>query len=238
LGIANHEKPNSQSATRNPPYIWLLNPDTEVRPGAATALISALKAHPSVGVAGAKLLYGDGSLQHGAFRFPGLLQLFFELFPLPARLYETQLNGRYAQHLFDGMTPFPIDHPLGASMMVRGEAVAEVGLMDEKYHMYCEEIDWCWRMRRAGWGALCVPTAEVIHHAGQSTAQTPIPSFLNLWTSRARLYARYHGPTTWRIAQVILRAGMRRKMRNASPEMVAACRQVIQMWETAGGTAR
>ena len=78
-------------------------------------------------------------------------------------------------------------------MMVRMETVTEVGLMDEGYRMYCEEIDWCWRMRRAGWGALCAPSARVIHHAGQSTAQVPISSFVNLWTSRARLYARHHG---------------------------------------------
>jgi N-acetylglucosaminyl-diphospho-decaprenol L-rhamnosyltransferase len=118
-------------------------------------------------------------------------------------------------------------------MMLRSEAVAQVGLMDEGYRMYCEEIDWCWRMRRAGWGALCVPSARVIHHAGQSTAQVPIPSFVNLWTSRARLYARHHGPLTWTLAQALVRAGMRRRMRGAVPEMATACQQVVHGWEQA-----
>ena len=116
-------------------------------------------------------------------------------------------------------------------MMVRAEAVAQVGLMDEGYTMYCEEIDWCWRMRRAGWQVLCVPAARVVHHAGQSTAQAPIPSFVNLWASRARLYARYHGPLARQVARMLVRAGMRRRMRGASPEMAAACRQIAQMWE-------
>ena len=217
--------PNPES--RIPKYIWLLNPDTEVQPGATAALLSALEANPRAGVAGAKLLYADGSLQHSVFHFPGLMQLAFELFPLPARLYDTPLNGRYSRRLYEGESPFLVDHPLGAAMMVRAEAVVQVGLMDEGYQMYCEEIDWCWRMRKAGSQALCVPPARVVHHAGQSAAQVPIPSFINLWTSRARLYARHHGPVTRQMARALVRAGMRQ----ASPEMVAACQQVIRAWD-------
>jgi N-acetylglucosaminyl-diphospho-decaprenol L-rhamnosyltransferase len=108
-----------------------------------------------------------------------------------------------------------------------------VGLLDEGYRMYCEEIDWCWRMHEAGWHALCAPAAEVIHHAGRSTSQVPIPSFVNLWTSRARLYARHHGPLTWRLARAMIRLSMRHRMKIASPEMAEACRDVIQAWQNA-----
>jgi N-acetylglucosaminyl-diphospho-decaprenol L-rhamnosyltransferase len=227
--VALREISNLQSPISK--YIWLLNPDTEVQPGATAALLAALEADPRAGVAGAKLLYADGSLQQSAFRFPGLVQLAFEFFPLPPRLYDTSLNGRYPRRRYEAQAPFLVDHPLGATMMVRAEAVAQVGLMDEGYRMYCEEIDWCWRMRQAGWRALCVPAARVIHHAGRSTGQVPIPSFVNLWTSRARLYARHHGPLTRRLAQALVRAGVRRRMRGASPDMAAACRQVIRAWE-------
>ncbi len=215
-----------------PPYIWLLNPDTEVQPGATTALIAALDSRPQAGVAGAHLLYSDGSFQHSAFRFPGLLQLAFDLFPLPPRLYESGLNGRYPRRLYAGDAPFRVDHPLGAAMMVRTTTIAQVGLLDEGYRMYCEEIDWCWRMRRAGWEALCVPTARVVHHAGQSTGRVPVRSFRDLWTSRARLYRLHHGPVVRKLASFLVRAGMRRRMRSASPEMAAACRQIIRLWET------
>jgi hypothetical protein len=212
---------------------WLLNPDTRVQPGATTALLNALEAEPRAGVVGPKLLYPDGSLQQSAFRFPGLTQLAFELFPMPEQLYETRFNGRYPRRLYEGATPFLIDHPLGASMMVPAQAIRDVGLLDERYRMYCEEIDWCWRMHDAGWHALCAPAAEVIHHAGQSTSQVPIPSFVNLWTSRARLYARHHGPLTWRLARAMVRLGMQRRMEDASPEMAEACRDVIQVWQDA-----
>ncbi|MGD2177571.1 MAG: glycosyltransferase family 2 protein [Anaerolineae bacterium] len=223
---------DSDSAIRNG-VVWLLNPDTEVQPGATAALLNTMDGHASVGVSGAKLLYPDGSLQHGAFRFPGLWQLAFELFPFPPPLYDTALNGRYPRHFYDGDAPFAIDHPLGASMMVRGQAIDEVGLMDEGYRMYCEEIDWCWRMHKAGWKALCVPAAEVIHHAGQSTSQVPVSSFVHLWTSRARLYARHHGGLTWRLARAMVRLGMRRRMEESSPEMAEACQHVIEVWRDA-----
>ncbi len=228
-------KRQAANVKRHPSFVWLLNPDTEVLPGATAALVEALEAHPRVGVAGAKLLYPDGSLQHAAFRFPGLLQLAFDLLPLPARLYETPLNGRYPRRLYEGEAPFIVDHPLGASMMVRTEAIRQVGLMDEGYRMYCEEIDWCWRMREAGWKALCVPTAQVIHHAGRSTGQVPIPSFVNLWTSRARLYRKHHGPVRRRLARTLVRLGMRRRMRGASQEWRGAYEAVLEAWDWVSG---
>ena len=134
-------------------------------------LFAALKADPQIGMVGPKLLYPDGSLQHSAFRFPGLVQLIFDLLSLPARLYETLLNGRYPRRLYEGVEPFLIDHPLGASMMIKSAVITDVGLMDEGFFMYCEEVDWAMRMRRAGWGIFCVPEAEVVHYAGQSTQQ-------------------------------------------------------------------
>lgn len=198
-----------------PRYVWLLNPDTQVQAGATAALISALEANSRAGVAGAKLLYADGSFQHSAFRFPGLIQLVFDLFPLPARLYETSLNGRYPRRLYEAGVPFPVDHPLGAAMMVRAEAVVEVGLMDEGFWMYCEEIDWCWRMRKAGWPALCVPTARVVHHAGRSTGQVGVTSFVALWRSRLRLYDKHYPPSKRRLARQLVQLGTRWQMQQA-----------------------
>ena len=230
FAAANNQALRAALDASPPRYFWLLNPDTEVLPGATAALIAAMETHPRVGVAGARLLYPDGTLQHSAFRFPGLVQLAFDLFPLPPRLYETRLNGRYPRRLYNGDVPFFVDHPLGAAMMVRRETVEQVGLLDEEYRIYCEEIDWCWRMRRAGWRALCVPTARVVHHAGRSTGQVPVPSFVHLWTSRARLYARHHGPVTRHLARILVRVGMRRRMRRATPEWQEAIRQVLRAW--------
>jgi N-acetylglucosaminyl-diphospho-decaprenol L-rhamnosyltransferase len=217
----------------SPRLVWLLNPDTEVLPGATRALATCLDDEPAAGIAGAKLLYADGSLQHSAFRFPGLTQLVFELYSLPARFYETGINGRYAPRTYAQTKPFLVDHPLGASIMVRTDAIAQVGLMDEAYHMYCEEIDWCWRMRRQGWRAYCAPAANILHHAGQSSAQVPVASFTNLWRSRARLYSLVCGPLRLTIARHMVRVAMRRRARSASPETSAACEEVARAWQGA-----
>jgi GT2 family glycosyltransferase len=196
-----------------PSVVLLLNPDTLVRPGALRELVMRGMEQPDVGLAGARLVYGDGSFQHSAFGFPGLMQLIIDLFPVPGRLYESRLNGRYPREFYEGQDPFEIDHPLGAAFLVRGEVIRQVGLMDEGYHLYCEEIDWAMRIRAAGWQAVCVPTAEIVHYEGQSTGQVRPEAIIRLWTARLRLYATYYGPLKNLLARIIIRAGMRRLIR-------------------------
>jgi N-acetylglucosaminyl-diphospho-decaprenol L-rhamnosyltransferase len=197
------------AAAAPPPYVLLLNPDTEVRPGALAALLGFMDRHPRVGIAGAQLLYGDGSFQHGAFSFPGLWQILFDLYPMPSRLYETRLNGRYPRAWYQRGAPFPIDHPLGAAMLVRWATIDQVGLLDESFFMYCEEIDWCMRVKRHGWQIFCVPQAQVVHHAGQSTRQIRATSFANLWRSRHRLYEKHYSVGKRWLAGWLVRVGMR-----------------------------
>jgi hypothetical protein len=168
-----------------------------------------LEAHPHVGGVGARLQYADGRFQHGVFRFPDLWQLWFDFFPpRPRRLLDSRLNGRYPRAWFDAGRPFPVDFALGAALMVRSEAIRAAGLLDESYFMYAEEVDWCWRIQRAGWRFYCVPAARVIHHGGASTQQFRAQSFLNLWRSRKQLYGRFYGPGRRWLVGWIVRLGM------------------------------
>lgn len=192
-----------------PDYVLLLNPDTIVRPGALNALIGGLESS-NAGLAGARLVYGDGSFQHSAFGFPGLMQLMFDLFPAPARLYESSLNGRYPRFKYQGDEPFEIDHPLGATFLLRREVICQTGMFDEQFHLYCEEIDWAMRIKAAGWRAVCVPSAEVVHFGGQSTSQVQPESITNLWKARLQLYRKHYSPLIQAIAKVIIRIGMNR----------------------------
>jgi len=192
-----------------PDFVLLLNPDTEVLDDSIGQMARFLAQHPRVGGVGAQLQYPDGRFQHGAFSFPGLLQLWFDFFPpRPRRLLDSRLNGRYPLRCYERGEPFPIGFGLGAALMVRREAIEEVGLLDEGYFMYAEEIDWCWRMQRAGWRFYCVPAARVVHHAGASARQFREQSYLNLWRSRQRLYERFYGPLKRRLAFRIVRLGM------------------------------
>jgi hypothetical protein len=185
---------NNQAIARSDArHIMLLNSDAEVRGDALGAMVRVLDAHPKVGAVGARLVYPDGSFQHSAFRFPGFAQIFLDFFPLHPRLLDSRVNGRYPRRLYAGAEPFPVDHPLGAALMVRAETVRQVGLLDEGFFMYCEEIDWCWRMRKAGWEVLCVPTAEVMHHGAGTTRRFREEMFVALWRSRFRLYEKHRG---------------------------------------------
>ena len=188
-----------------PDFVWLLNPDTEVRPPALTTLLDFLNQHPRAGLIGPQLLNSDGSVQQSAFRFPGLLQLLFELNLLPRRFYQTRWNGRYSRHHYAKRRPFKIDFPLGAAMLARGTAIQQVGPLDKQFFMYCEEIDWAWRMREAGWQNWLVPAAEVVHHGGASSGQARPQTTAHLWESRARLYRKHHNRYTYRIASALVR---------------------------------
>ena len=218
--------------TRNvlPKAVLLLNPDARVQPGALKAMYGFISSHPNVGIVGARLRFGDGSFQHGAYAFPGLWQLAVELLPLPGRLYESRLNGRYPRHLYQTRQPFPIDHPLGAAMMVRAEAIQQAGLLDEAYRMYVEEVDWAKRIKTAGWEAYCVPAAQIIHLGGQSTGQIQSESFVNLWRSRQLFYSRYYSGWKYRLAKKIAQVGMNRKMK-ASPEQADIFQTVKEIWQ-------
>ena len=240
-----HRPPTAASG--QPSAVLILNPDTIIRPGALRHLVEFLRAHPGAGVAAPRLLNPDGSLQHSGFRFPGLTQAALDLFPPPGRLgwlLDSPLNGRYPARAYASGTPFPVEHTLGAAFAVRAEAMMECGLFDESFHMYCEEIDWQWRMARAGWERWIVPAAEVVHYGGQSTAQAPADSFLKLWTSRRRLYHRYRTPAFNAALSRLVQIGMRRRIREnhrrsqrgeLSPdrraELNMALNEIIQVWQ-------
>ncbi len=211
-------------------FVLLLNPDTEVQPGAIAALLAAMHAQPDAAVITSRLSYGDGAFQHSAFRFPGLAQLYIDLFPVPSRLHDSRLNGRYPRRLYDSGKPFEIDHALGAVMLVCANAIRQAGLFDEQFELYCEEIDWCARFNRSGWRNYCVPAARVVHHSSQSTSQVPVESLVKLWTARYRLHAKHPQFVPLPLARLIVRAGMRRRMRGVSEEMRAACRRIIDVW--------
>ncbi len=179
-----------------PDYVLLLNPDTEVATDSLLRLVDFMEATPDAGMCGPQLRYGNGNFQHGAFRLPGLVQIGLDLFPLTGvpgahHLHGSDLNGRYSTALWSSGEPFPVDFVLGASMLIRDAAIDAIGGLDEGFFMYCEEMDWCLRMREAGWNVYAVPAARVVHYEGQSSRQVRWPAFVQLWRSRLRFYGKH-----------------------------------------------
>lgn len=206
-----------------PDFVLLLNADTVVIGAALWQMVQVLLDHPGAGACGARLQYGDGTFQHGAFHFPTLAQLALDFFPLTGlpsahRLHNSRLNGRYPRDQWQGTQPFRVDFVLGAALMVRGTAIAAVGGLDNDYFMYCEEMDWCLRLTAAGWPVLAVPTAQVIHFAGQSSQQMRWTAFERLWRSRYYFYTKHHtlyppGYLAW--VRWLVRAGLWWRTRQA-----------------------
>ncbi len=196
-------------------HILFLNPDTLVLGDALGKMVRFLDATPGTGAVGARLVHGDGSFQHSAFAFPGLAQIFFDFFPVHHRLLDSRLNGRYSRRWYEAGQPFPVDHPLGAALMVRTEVLDQVGSFDEQFFMYCEEIDLCRRIRSAGWDIYCLPQAEIVHLVGQSTRQFRDRMFVALWQSRFLMFAKHETATFRRAARRLVALGLRRETRRA-----------------------
>jgi N-acetylglucosaminyl-diphospho-decaprenol L-rhamnosyltransferase len=215
-------------------YLMMLNPDTFIpaaQPNALERMVVFMDSHPRSGACGPVLRYADGSLQHSAFRFPSLPQVYCDLFPVNWRILESRLNGRYPRQLYEAGQPFQIDHPLGAAFVVRREAVEMVGWLDEEFFIYAEEIDWARRLRSWGWEIWCVPSAEIIHYEARSTSQFRQRMLIELWRARFRLF-RKHYPRVFNLAAgLLVRAGMRRAAAGARNRYSQGLVSLVQMQE-------
>jgi hypothetical protein len=97
--------------------------------------------------------------------------------------------------------------------------------------MYCEEIDWSWRIHQGGWDVYAVPAAEIVHYGGESSKQMPARTVVNLWRSRAQLYGKHHGRWTHALATKMVRLGMAQKAaKTTDPKLKIAYQEVIKIW--------
>lgn len=145
-------------------YLLLLNPDTEVLPGALAELIAFMDAHPTVGMCGAQLLFPDGTIQPSPRRFPTVGSVIARRTPIRRFLKNSAFNRRHLMLDVNHTEPFSVDWLLGACMFIRREILDTVGPLDEGFFLYVEDIDWAQRMHRAGWDIYYVPAAKIIHH--------------------------------------------------------------------------
>jgi GT2 family glycosyltransferase len=170
-------------------YLLLLNSDTAVKPHAVQKLLSFMAEHPKAGAAGARLLFADGTMQTSCYPAPSLSRELWRLLHLDAlRPY-----GAYRLSSWDSVTPRRVDVLLGACLMLRREVLEQVGLLDETYFMYTEEVDLCHRIRQVGWALYWVPEAVVTHFSAQSTKQAAVEMFLQLYRGKLLYFRKHHG---------------------------------------------
>lgn len=182
--------------------IVLLNPDTRVVGDALGRLVRFLERHPTVGVAGPRLRFPDGRTQPSRRRFPTLLTGFLESTLVQDYWRANRVLARYyvADRSEDELQE--VDWLVGACLAIRREALRSVGLLDERFFLYSEEVEWFWRLRRAGWRVVYLPDAEVVHVEGASSEPESAFRQVAFDTAKVQLYRRLHGP----LAAELLRA--------------------------------
>jgi len=182
--------------SENPPdYFLILNPDTLVKPGALSALAQFMDQNPSVGIAGSRLENSDGSPQHSACRFHTILS---ELDSGLRLGFVTRLLSQWVVAPHPPQIPTRTDWVMGACMMIRRTVLEEIGLFDEKYFLYFEEVDLCLRAERAGWSSWYVPQSRVFHFGGKVSDTAQTDSHLkhrptSWFHSRQRYFLKNHG---------------------------------------------
>jgi N-acetylglucosaminyl-diphospho-decaprenol L-rhamnosyltransferase len=189
-----------------PDYVLLLNPDTVARPNAFKALVDFMDQNPEIGIAGSRLEDPDGTPQRSAFRFVSPLGEFEgqAQFGLVTRLLSRWV---VAPPVVDNA--FGTDWVAGASMLVRRAVFDQVGLLDEGYFTYFDDIDFCLAARKCGWPTWYVPTSRVVHLVGQSTGVNETPRRLPpyLLEARRRYFLKHHTPVYASMVDAAMIAG-------------------------------
>ena len=171
-------------------YVYVLNEDTTADDWAFDRIVAYLDAHPRVAALGPRLVYPDGRQQDSAWRFPT---------PLVSTLGLLTV-GKVGVKQSHGTTPHPVDWVMGAALVLRREALDEVGLFDEEFFLYSEEVDLQFRLRHAGWEVHYFPEATVVHHESQFSAEIPERRINEMWRSRHRYWRKHHSGTGARVA--------------------------------------
>ena len=173
-------------------YVLILNPDTQVVDDALATLVNYAKAHPEAGVIGPQLLNPDGTVQSSRRRFPTCATALFESTWLQSIAPRRVLRDYTMDDRPDAETQ-EVDWVVGACLLVPRQVIEQVGVLDEGFFMYSEELDWCRRVKQAGWQVVYLPQAQVVHHMGKSTDQVVAQRHIYFQTSKVRYFRKHHG---------------------------------------------
>lgn len=194
LGFARAANQGLRSAAGR--HYLLLNSDTRILSGALREMVEFLDREEKAAACGPQLLHEDGRPQNSVANFPTLAT---EL--LNKSILRCLFPHRYPRKTSEGSTPREVESVIGAAMMVKAEAVEEIGLLDEDYFFFLEETDWCYRFSEKGWKVYQVPIARVVHLQGKSAEKVQARARIEYFRSRYTYFRKHHGP----LANIVLR---------------------------------
>jgi Predicted glycosyltransferases len=190
-------------------YVLLLNPDTVVPRGALDLLVDYMEAHPDVGACGPKLLLPDGSLDLACRRsFPTPEVAFYRMIGLSRLFPRHPRFARYNLTYLDENCETEVDSVVGACMLVRTSVVREIGLLDETFFMYGEDLDWAYRIKQYGWRIMYVPSATVYHHKRASSSQRPVETIRWFYDAMRIFHRKHFAATTPALLNAVIETGI------------------------------
>ncbi|MCL5292426.1 MAG: glycosyltransferase family 2 protein [Actinobacteria bacterium] len=173
-------------------YYLLLNPDTVLRSDAIKTMMDFMDANPNAGVCGPKVVLENGKLDapcRRSFKTPAIY--FYNTLGLSKLFPKSRRFGKYYFSYLDEDEGSEVDSVVGAFLMIRGETMREIGLLDESFFIYGEDEDWCFRAKQAGWKVFYNPNESVLHLKGTSTGKKSLTMSVH-WHKAAYLFHRKH----------------------------------------------
>lgn len=189
-------------------YAMLLNPDTVVPPDALRRMVTFADTLPDIGVVGPKLILTDGSLDKACRRsFPTPEVSFYRLVGLSKLFPRSRRFGRYNMTYLDENQQADVDSVVGACMMLRAEVIARIGLLDEQFFMYGEDLDWCLRAKQAGYRVVYYPEV-VVHHIKRAASRTSPKAQYEFQRAMWLFYKKHYRATTPPLMDRLIRLGL------------------------------
>ncbi|GAW31251.1 glycosyltransferase family 2 protein [Carboxydocella sp. JDF658] len=190
-------------------YILLLNSDTVVLPNTFDIMLDFMDKHPQVGAAGCKVLLPDGKLDLACRRsFPTPLNALFQALGLSKLFPKSRLFAQYNLTYLDEDQTYSVDCLVGAFMLVRRKTIEQVGLLDETFFMYGEDIDWCYRIKKAGWEIYYYPEARIIHYKGASSKKKKYRMIYEFHRAMVIFYQKHYAPNKFVLVNIIVLLGI------------------------------
>jgi GT2 family glycosyltransferase len=185
-------------------YILLLNSDAFVKENAVDEMVAFMDARPEAGMAGCKLLYEDGRLQPSCTAFPTLMTELFIALRLDKLFPKSKLFGKYLMTYWDFNDVREVDAIMGAFMLVRNSAIQKIGMLDESYFMYSEEVDWCFRFKEAGWKIYYNPAVETTHLWFGSAKKVRVEMHIQMYRSKVMFFRKRYGDLSANILKLFV----------------------------------
>jgi len=176
--------------------VLLLNPDVMLPVGGIDALVRELNLHPDCVAIAPKLVDPRGQRQASLREFPDFDTLWYDLLGLSFVFPKSRRFGRWRMGWFDGTSSQRVDQPMASCLLIRRSAIAEIGLFDERYPMFFNDVDWCRRVADRGWGIWYTADIAARHRGGASTRQAKIRMIWMAHTAYLRYLRQYHCPDT------------------------------------------